>query len=92
MQLWFWIWLGVVLKLPVVWTCWFVYKTIQDVPEQVLGEEDGGQEVKVVFDQGPRTRGPGGGSAVAVAPARRGDPGHVENPAPTRSKDHRSRA
>lgn len=92
MQLWFWIWLGIILKLPVLWTCWYVYKTIKDVPEQVLGDDDGGQEVKVVFDPGPRTRGPGGGLGATVKSGRRGDPGHEETPAKTHPQDHRSRA
>lgn len=78
-QLWFWIWLGLVLKLPVVWLCWFVYKTINDVPEQVLGEDDGGQPVAVVYGQGPRTRGPNGGLPLFGNVARRKDVGHDEN-------------
>lgn len=76
MQLWFWIWLGIVLKLPVLWLCWFVYKTIRDVPEQVLGDDDGGQPVTVVYGQGPRNRGPGGGLPKRSRGERRKDPGH----------------
>lgn len=76
MQLWFWIWLGIVLKLPVLWTCWFVYKTIKDVPEQVLGDDDGGQSVTVVYGPGPRNRDPKGGLPLRARSARRKDHGH----------------
>lgn len=78
MQLWFWIWLGLVLKLPVLWLCWFVYKTINDTPEHVLGDDDGGQPVEVVYGQGPRSRGPQGGLSSSAFGERRKDPGHDE--------------
>lgn len=66
------------LKLPVLWLCWFVYKTINDTPEQVLGEDDGGQPVAVVYGQGPRNRGPQGGLSASARGERRKDPGHDE--------------
>lgn len=78
MQLWFWIWLGLVLKLPVLWLCWFVYKTINEMPEQVLGDDDDGQPVELVYGQGPRNRGPSGGLAGSAHVERRKDPGHDE--------------
>lgn len=56
MSFWFWFVLVVVFKIPVlaaVYLCWYA---IQDPPDQVLGEGDGGSKTR--FQQGPRTRGP----------------------------------
>lgn len=77
MQLAMWIFFGIVLKIPVIWLCWFVWRAATDVPdEHVLGDGkgDGGSG----FSPGPRKRGPLGGLSTSVKPQRRGNPGHDE--------------
>lgn len=69
----------VALKLPVFWLCWYIYKVIQDVPDQVVGEDNGGQPVSVVYADGPRKRGPHGSPRLSERSARRGDKGHDES-------------
>ena len=76
MQILFWIWLGLVLKLPVVGICWLVYHVANDTPDQVLDDEDGGSPVTYV--QGPRLRGPQDGRTPFKRGPRRGNSGHDE--------------
>jgi hypothetical protein len=72
-------WLLVLVKTPLLWVGWYIYKAVTDVPEQVLGEDDGGDPVRVTYGQGPRTRGPRGGLPIAARAPRRGDAGHDES-------------
>ena len=72
-------WLLVVVKLPLIWVGWYIYRAVKDVPETVLGEDDGGEPLRVAFEPGPRTRGPHGGLPVVARAPRRGDSGHDEN-------------
>jgi len=69
---------ALVIKLPVIWCCWFIYKAIHDVPVPEL-DQDGGDFVKADFEPGPRRRGPHDSDpAIALRP-RRGDRGHDES-------------
>lgn len=89
MQWYFWIWMGLVLKIPVVWLCWFVYKVASDQPEQTIGDGEGGDGVR--FDPGPRKRGPNDGRSPWQRTPRRGDSGHDEHGkkgAPEPAKKH----
>lgn len=76
MQVWFWIWLFVVLKIPVVLACWLIWHVAHQAPEQVIGDAEGGGGVR--FDPGPRKRGPHGGAGPGLRASRRGDVGHDE--------------
>ena len=76
MQVLFWIWLVVVLKIPVVGMCWFIYHVVNDTPDQVIGDDEGGSGVR--FEQGPRVRGPQEGRTPFKRGPRRGDSGHKE--------------
>jgi hypothetical protein len=67
----------IAVKLPLVWCCWYIYKTIHDVPEPEI-DRSGGDFVKADFEPGPRVRGPHGGSPSLTEKARRGDKGHDE--------------
>jgi hypothetical protein len=69
---------AIAIKLPVIAACWYIYKTIHDVPEPEI-ENDGGDFVRVDFEAGPRKRGPHGGDPVLTESARRGDKGHKES-------------
>jgi hypothetical protein len=75
-QVLFWVWLGLVLKLPVIGLCWFLYKVANDTPDQVVGDGDDGGSA--VYAQGPRSRGPHDGPPRHPRSARRGDSGHQE--------------
>ena len=66
-----------VVKLPLVWCCWYIYKAIHDVPAPEI-EGRGGDFVKAGFEPGPRRRGPHGGEPAISVQARRGDKGHDE--------------
>jgi hypothetical protein len=57
MQVWFWIWLVVVLKIPVIAVCWILWHAIRQTGEQVI-DEGGSGGTGVRFEPGPRTRGP----------------------------------
>lgn len=61
------------VKLPLAIVGWVLYRAINDAPAPEI-QRDEGDFVRAAFDPGPRTRGPHGGPAVAVA--RRGDKGH----------------
>lgn len=76
MQLWFWIWLVVVLKIPVVFIFWYIYKVVQDQPDEVITDGEGGSGVR--FEQGPRKRGPRDPRQPWSRTPRRGDSGHDE--------------
>jgi hypothetical protein len=76
MQIAFWIFLGLVLKLPVVGMCYLIYRVANDAPEQILGDDEGGS--KIVYEQGPRLRGPDNGRPPFKRGPRRGSPGHAE--------------
>lgn len=69
---------AVLIKLPVIAACWYIFKTIHDVPDPEI-ENDGGDFVKVDFEAGPRRRGPHGGNPVLSESARRGDMRHKES-------------
>jgi len=76
-QIAFWIWLGVVLKVPVAGVCYFVWRVIrEDQPEQVIGDGEGGGGAPVEYKPGPRTRGPHEGAKRARRWARRANAGH----------------
>lgn len=64
------------IKLPLLACCFYLYRIIHDVPEVEI-ENDGGEFVKVAFDQGPRQRGPHGQPPAHAVALRRGDKGHV---------------
>ncbi|MGH2906092.1 MAG: hypothetical protein ACRDKI_04915 [Solirubrobacterales bacterium] len=72
----FWVWLLIVLKLPMVWIGWVIYRAIKDTPDQVVGDGEGGSGVR--FDQGPRKRGPEDPRSPWTRDPRRGDSGHDE--------------
>jgi hypothetical protein len=75
MQVWFWLWLLVVLKIPVVGAGWMIWHVVRQTPDQEVigGSEDGGLR----FDPGPRRRGPHeGGRDGRKAISRRRDAGH----------------
>ena len=56
---WLWIWLLVVLKIPVAIGAYVVWWAIQDPPDQVIGDDpDDG----INYTPGPRTRGPHDGA------------------------------
>jgi hypothetical protein len=76
MQVWFWIWLVVILKAPMIWIGVIIYRAVKDVPDQMIGDDDGGSGVTYV--QGPRKRGPNDGRTPWRRPPRRGDSGHEE--------------
>jgi hypothetical protein len=85
MHVWFWIWLVVVLKIPIVTTGWLIWHVLQQTPDQeILGDGGGG----VRFDPGPRKRGPhDGGHGRRKNGSRRRDAGHENTErAPSRSK------
>lgn len=82
MQIAFWIFLGVILKLPVIGLCYFIYRVANDVPEPVLGNDDGGSSV--VYAQGPRLRGPKDGRPSLARRARRANAGHNDGAQVTR--------
>jgi hypothetical protein len=89
MQILFWIWLGIVLKIPVVAMCVFIYRVVNDTPDQVIGDDEGGSGVR--FEQGPRVRGPQDGRTPFKRGPRRGNYGHDEAPGerqPDRSSEH----
>ncbi|MFY9469434.1 MAG: hypothetical protein WAP37_04895 [Solirubrobacterales bacterium] len=79
MQLMFWIWLGVVLKLPVAGICWYIWRIVHDETEQVIGDVEGG-DGGVPYAAGPRSRGPHDGSRDRPRAPRRGDLGHEKAP------------
>ncbi|MFY9487804.1 MAG: hypothetical protein WAP35_03785 [Solirubrobacterales bacterium] len=79
MQIAFWIFLGVILKLPVIGLCVYLWRVIQRGGEQVIGEAEGGGG-GVRFDPGPRTRGPHDGPKRGWRHVRRGDVGHEDAP------------
>jgi hypothetical protein len=85
MQIAFWIFLGFVLKLPVVGMCYLIYRVANDTPEQVLGDDDGGSSI--VYTQGPRLRGPSDGRPPFKRGPRRGNAGH-DRAATERRPDH----
>ena len=88
-QILFWVWLGVVLKLPVIGLCMFIYRVVHDTPDQMLGDDDGGGGVR--FEQGPRVRGPRDGRPPFKRGPRRGDVGHREagqERSPSRDSEH----
>ncbi len=90
MQLWFWIVLGIVFKLPVAGLCWICWRAITDVPEQVLGDSDGGAAVP--WRQGPRLRDPHSGAPLHQSTGRRSNPGHDDQPRPAAPlADHATR-
>jgi hypothetical protein len=62
-------------KVPILLSCWYIYRIIHDVPQPEI-ESDGGEFVKAEFGQGPRRRGPHGGPPAHSASVRRADPGH----------------
>ncbi|MBJ7459864.1 MAG: hypothetical protein JHD02_11785 [Thermoleophilaceae bacterium] len=71
-----------VIKLPVLWCGWYIYKAIHDVPLPELDGRDG-DFVRADFEPGPRQRGPHGGPPAVSIRQRRGDKGHDEStPAP----------
>src|SRR5262245_48413119 len=74
-QVFFWVWLIIGLKIPMIWIFWVVWRAIKDVPDQQVGDGEGGTGVR--FDQGPRKRGPEGDKPFRRGP-RRGDEGHDE--------------
>lgn len=85
MQVWFWIWLLVVLKIPVIAVCWILWHAIGQTGEQVI--DDGGSGAAGVrYEPGPRSRGPHDPRFEAVPRrgpprgprrhSRRRDPGH----------------
>ncbi|MBI5310462.1 MAG: hypothetical protein HZB14_05485 [Actinobacteria bacterium] len=85
MQTMFWIWLLVVLKIPVVGFLWMLWRVINDKPDQVVGEGGGGPGVRV--EQGPRKRGPHDeGNYPPLRRRRRGDAGH-DDTAPAHQRE-----
>lgn len=64
-----------VVKVPILCSCWYLYRIIHDVPEPEL-EADGDDLVRASFDQGPRRRGPHGGPPALSATARRNKATH----------------
>lgn len=90
MQVWFWIVLGVVFKLPVIGMCWICWHAINDVPDQVIGDGDGG--LAAPFGQGPRRRDPHSGVALRQPPPRRSDPGHAVATKPVATPTNRAPA
>lgn len=64
------------IKLPLLACSWYLYRIIHDVPDVEI-ENDGGEFVKVAFDQGPRHRGPHGQPPAHAVALRRGDKGHA---------------
>lgn len=85
MQVWYWIWLAVALKLPVICIGLIIYRVVNDTPDQVVDENEGGSGV--TFNQGPRKRGPDDDRTLRVRQSRRGDSGHQES-AKRRGVDH----
>jgi hypothetical protein len=69
------------VKVPILCSCWYLYRIIHDVPEPEL-EADGDDLVRAKFGQGPRSRGPHGGLPGLTASARRDQVAHQ---APARS-------
>lgn len=66
-----------VIKLPLVWCCWYIFKTIHDVPAPEI-DRNGGDFVRADFEAGPRVRGPHGGEPLISGQQRRRDKGHDE--------------
>ncbi len=81
MQVWFWIWLVVALKIPLIAVCWILWHAIRQTGEQVV-DEGGPGGAGVRYEPGPRTRGPHDPRFDTVPRrdplrhSRRRDPGH----------------
>lgn len=69
------------IKVPILCSCWYLYRIIHDVPEPEI-ENDGGEFVRMEFDQGPRRRGPHGGLPGLSVADRRSETAH-ERQAPS---------
>jgi hypothetical protein len=81
MHWYFWLFMLVALKVPVVGVCVLVWRVVKDTPDQVVGGEYGGSG-GVEYTPGPRTRGPHDGFFARRKARRRGDAGHDEKPKP----------
>lgn len=85
-----WVFLLVGLKIPIVAACWILWRAINDVPEQVVGEvdDDGGAKA---FKPGPRRRGPHGDAGETGRARRRREAAHAGDRTPvTRTIARRS--